>query len=287
MTLPQSFLASGFVTPELARRPQGALARRLMIASEGGSDTGKTEFCLSAPGPGVLVACDRGFDAVFDNPKPPKERRQDFGIKVIKMPSPTQFSDAKAYVPYWQEFYKNYMAALDNRDAKTVCVDGDNISWECQRLAEHGKLTGIFPQTRYTDVYAARRQMYFRAWDSSKIIIMTNMMRNEFRVVTDADGNPVMDKISGEPKKEPTGEKVAQGFPDQEYLWQIRIRHLYRPPTFNTVLKKLMGQAWGLRIVKCKVNRLLEGTELWGSDCNFAGLVRTVYPNIVLTDWGF
>lgn len=227
-----------------------------------------------------------------DNPTPPSTRRDDFGMKVIKAPASSQFATAQEYVPYWMDGLKATLQAVDNPDALTVGIDGDNVSWDLQRLAEHGKLTGVFPQTKYTDVYAARRALYFRLWDSGKIIIATNMMRNEFRKVLDADGNVVMDAATGEPKKEPTGEKVAAGFPDQEYLWQIRIRHLYEkpePPKWNPILKRNLGGKpgrWGLRITRAKANPALEGQELWGAMATFEGLVSTVYPHIDPAEWG-
>lgn len=272
-----------------------------MIVTEGLSDTGKTEFVLSAPGPGVLIPFDRGFDAMVDNPDPPSSRRQDFGVKVIQAPGATQLSQGpmnqpgKEYLPFWLEGLKTILWALDNPDIRTVGIDGDNVSWELQRLAEHGKLTGVFPQTKYTDVYAARRALYARCWDSGKIIITTNMMRDEFRKVLDAEGNPIMDPDRpGEFKKEPTGEQVAQGFSDKkhDYYWQIRVRHLYEPPTpptWNAILKKNIGgqpARWGLRVMKAKANPKLVGQELWGEDCTFTGLVSMVYPHIPLKEWG-
>jgi hypothetical protein len=285
MPLPPSFKAMGFVTPEQARHKAGAKTRRLMIATEGKSDTGKTEFMLTCPGPGLIIALDRGFDAMCDNPEPPPTRRDDFAIKVIAVPTATQFADAKDYLPYWKAFYNDaYRPALENAEAVTVGLDGDNHSWDLQRLAEHGKLTGVFPQTRYTDVYAARRAMYFRAWDSGKIIIASNMVRDEYRDVLGPDGMPVQE--NGQTKREKTGNYVANGFPDQDYLWQIRIRHLYEPPKFNTVLKRMTEAKWGLRVLKAKANPRLVGTELWGEDCTFAGLVQTVYPQIPLSEWG-
>lgn len=263
-----------------------------MIASEGESDTGKTEFLFTCPGPGVILAWDRGFDAALDNPNPPKSRRADFAMKVIKAPSATQFADPKEYRPYWLEGLKATLNAISIPEAVTIAIDGDNVSWELQRLAEHGRLTNVFPQTKYTDVYAARRALYFRLWDSRKIIIATNMMRDEFKAMKNPDGTYIMDPTTNEPKKERTGNKVAQGFPDQEYLWQIRIRHLKRagtPPTWNKILKRNAGGTppqWGLRITKCKANDAMVGEELWGEDCTFQGLVSLVYPHIPLSDWG-
>ena len=258
MALPSSFLKAGFVTPEQARHAPGSKFRRLMIATEGRSDTGKTEFLLTAPGPGLIVALDRGFDAMCDNPTPPISRRDDFGLMVIKAPTATQSNDPKWYQPYWFDFYKKTMDAITIPEARSLCIDGDNVSWDLQRLAEHGKLTGV----------------------------ATNMMTDEYKTVLDADGLPVIDTKTGEAKRERTGDSVARGFPDQEYLWQIRIRHLYKPPAFNTILKRSSAPVWGLRIVKCKANPTLVGEELWGADATFSGLVQIVYPHIPLSEWG-
>jgi hypothetical protein len=274
----------GFVTPDVARKTAGK--RRLMIVTEGKPNTGKTEFLLTAPGPGLIIALDRGFDAMCDNPHPPKTRRADFGLNVIKVPTlGAGVNPAKEWVPYWNDFYATYKNALANPDAKTVCLDGDNVSWELQRLAEHGTLTGIFPQTRYTGVYDARRKMYFRAWDSGKIIICTNMVRDQYRDVIDTNtGLPVME--NGQAKREKTGDSTSMGFPDQDYLFQIRIRHLFEPARENPILKKKMPARWGFRILAAKANPTLVGSELWGTEATFTGLVEAVYPHIDPKEWG-
>ncbi len=267
--------------------------RGLMLATEGRSDTGKTEFVLSAPGPGVILACDRGFDAVFDNQTPPSTRRSDFGIKTLAMPGATDFGSAKDYLPYYQTFYRDTMSALAIPEARTFCIDGDNYSWDLARLAEWGKLQGIYPQTKYAEPKAARMSFYYKLWESGKIIITTNMMQDEWKDQVGPDGLPLTNK-DGERVRERTGDSVAKGYPDTEYLFQIRIRHLYQGPRVRRMLigpqkgqeVQIPGQ-WGLRITKCKPNQSLIGTELWGSDCNFAGLMLTVYPHLPLEVWGF
>ena len=91
----------------------------------------------------------------------------------------------------------------------------------------------------------------------------------------------------GKPRRIKSGELERQGFSDQDYLWQIQIRHLYEPARTNTVTGKLVPQRWGLQIMKCKANNALIGEKLWGSDCNFPSLVQTVYPHIPLSNWGY
>lgn len=287
MPLPKSFTDQGFLTPDQARR-QGRKLKGLMIGTQGGANTGKTEFILTCPGPGIVLCIDRGFDAIFDNPNPPPTRRDDFAFSVTKAPAPTQHSDGPAgmakYKTYWQDFYNDYTKALSNGDARTIGIDGDSDTWEMQRLASHGKLSGVFPQTRYADPKAARRVMYHRAWDSGKIIVATNKMKDEWIKVKDADGNAVMDD-RGEEKREPSGRKERQGYPDYDYLFQVQLEHLYRPPSVSAK-GRLTPQGWGIRILRSKANMDCQGQELWDEDCCFSSLVQLVYPNIPPSDWG-
>jgi hypothetical protein len=273
MTLPASFLKDGFLPPSQIRK-----GRRLMIGTEGAANTGKTEFILSAPGPGIVICLDRGFDAMLDNPTPPQTRRPDYAFKVVQAPLASQSQDPKFYLEYWRSFYADYKKALDNKDARVVAVDGDSDSWELQRLAENGKLTGIVP-LGYTGLNASRRAMYARAYDSGKIIIATNKLKKKYETKYRPDGSPDVGADGKEIREWDGKSYERQGFDDHEYLWQIQLKHLYRT-TAN-------GQEWGIQILLCKPDRMLEGMELWGPDCNFASLVQTVYPHIPLSEWGY
>jgi len=266
--IPLSFQRDGFVTPDSIRQ-----TKRLLIGIEGESDTGKTEFSMSSPGPGLGICLDRGIDGALNNDSPPAARHNNWAFKIVQAPLPTQ-AVQRAYLDYWQEFYKWYKMALENADSRTVLVDGDSDSWELQKLAEFGKLTQI-PPIMYTNVNAARRAMYARAWDSGKIVIFTNKVKAEYIDEMDKNGNPVMGN-DGKPKRVKSGELERQGFPDQDYLFHIQLRALYNSDE----------QQWGIRIMKCKNNRSLIGQELWGDECNFAGLVQTVYPDVPLEKWG-
>lgn len=284
---PPSFFADGFLSPDLVRRNPKAKSRRLMITTSGPADSGKTEFALSAPGPGLVVCLDRGFDAMYDNPKPPSTRRPDFAWRIIKAPTATDFKSALDYAPHWVEYYVASMKALKNPDALTVVFDGDSDSWALQRLAEHGKLQGVFPQTLYTDVYYARKAFYNKMWDSEKIVIATQKLRREFVGVVNAQGQPVYDE-KGQQKKEPTDNYIADGYPNKDYLWQIELLHLHELAKPNPLKPgAMLPEQWGVRIVRCKANSSLVGGELWGADCCFATLVQTCYPQVPLSEWGF
>jgi hypothetical protein len=284
--IPASFAKQGYAPINGVGSATKSGLHRLMIGSEGAPDSGKTEFALSAPGPGQAICVDRGIDGVLDNPSPPTARQENWAYKVVVIPSACQFAaQGSNYVPYWEEFYKEWKGALANPDTRTVLLDGDSDTWELQRLAYFGKLTQI-PSIQYTNVNAARRLMYHQAYDSGKIIIATNKIKKEYEDAFNSDGTPKVDN-QGKQLREWKGEYKRQGFEDQEYLWTIQISHQYYPPRVNAVTKKTTPGEYGIKILKCKVNRDLVGTELRGADCNFQSLVQLVYPQITLESWGY
>jgi hypothetical protein len=261
--LPASFAKDGFF-PLSKTKPKH---KHLLIGTDGLPNTGKSEFALSAPGPGIFICIDRGYEAVLDNPNPPPARHyEDFAFKIIEIPLATQAAQP-VYLDYWRNFYAEYKKALDNPDARTVVLDGDSDSWELQRLAEFGKLTQV-PPIMYANVNAARRAMIARAFDSGKIVISTCKLKDGYESKMSSDNKEVRIK---------TGRFERQGFPDQEYLYQLQIRHLYNEETGK----------FGLRILRCKSDTTLQGMELWNGDCNFEALVQSVYPNVPLSEWGF
>lgn len=260
MTIPQSFIRDGFVLPNQLRKGK---YKRLLIGTDGWPDTGKTEFALSAPGPGLVLCLDRGQEGVLDNPNPPKTRRDDFAFKMIKVPLATQMK-VHDYQEHWRLFYSSYIDATENPDARTIIIDGDTQSWDLQKLAAFGRITSV-PPIFHTEVNAARRAMLARAFDSGKIVIMTNMLKKDYKTIV----------VDGVEKQVETGGEKRQGYADQDYLYQLQLRHLRD------------GKKWGIRITKCKVDMGLVGLELWGEDCNFQSLVQVVYPNVPLSEWGY
>jgi hypothetical protein len=282
MPLPLSFARDGFVSAAKIRH-----RKRLMIGMDGPPDTGKTEFAMSIPGYGIGICLDRGIDGCLDNPTPPHTRNENWAFKVIPVLLPTQ-ATKEGYQKNWKEFYEWYRKALDNQDADAILVDGDSDSWELQRLAEFGRLTQVLP-ILYTSVNSARRAMYTRAWDSGKICVFTNKIKKAYETKFAADGVTPQKDGSGNDLRVWSGEYERQGFPDQDYLFHIQLSTMYTPER-ETEIKgrvKVIPAQYGIRINKCKRNNSLIGTELWGEDCCFRGLVQCVYPEVPLQEWGF
>lgn len=257
--LPLSFKREGFLTAEeLAAKYQ---YKHLLIGTDGWSNTGKSEFCLSAPGPGMMLILDRGVEAMLDNSTPPKTRRPDWGFKTIAVPLPTQMAQPD-YLEYWRAFYEDFKKCLSNTDARTIVIDGDSDSWELQKLAAFGKVTQVMP-ILHTDVNAARRAMIARAFDCGKVVIFTNKLKSVYEEDSKGIGHP-------------TGEAKRQGWSDHEYLFQMQLRHFRRD-----------DGAFGVTITRCKKDTSLEGIELVGDDCNFPTLMQMVYPDVPLSKWGY
>lgn len=278
--LPRSFSSDGF---ESIHKPR--TRRRLLICSDGLSDTGKTEFILSAPGPGILLCLDRGQDKVVDNPRPPEWRSPDWGMRVVQVPMATT-QDQNGYMQYWRDYYDAYKKACNNQDAVSIGIDGDSDSWELQRLAAFGKLTQI-PSIFYTEVNAARRAYYARAHDANKIAIFTSKVKKEYVEKIDPATGQVKMGTDGKPEREWKGDYERQGFQDADYYFPICISHYHKESTINKVTGKIMPAKFGLKITKCGFNSELVGAELEGDSCNFRGLVNLVFPEVDDASWGF
>jgi hypothetical protein len=272
MALPASFAKDGFM-PSSSLIPK---YRRLMLSLYGPSNTGKTEFALSAPGPGMVIGMDRGLEGMLLSQNVPTSRNVGaFGFKTIPAPLATQLQQSE-YLEYWKQFYNTaYKPALANPDCRTVVLDGDGDTWELQRLAEFGRLSKV-PSNLYDNVNAARRVMYARAYDSGKIFIATSRVRKVYVTVYGPDGKAMLNNSGNEVRKW-DGSYERQGFSDNEYMWQIHAMTLYDEAK----------KQFGIRLEMCKFDRSLEGFELWGDDCNFKGLVETVFPGVPLSDWGY
>lgn len=276
--------------------------RRLMLGTDGLTNSGKTEFLLSAPGPKVIVPIDCSYDSALDNPYPPASRKLDnaFIDDITVAPNMAQVATPEQYAAHFKRIRDRVYDLCASPDIRAVCIDGDSDFYELQLLAEFGRLSQIHPMS-YQVVDGMRRWITNRWWQSGKIIIGTNKLKDKYEDTLDADGNILKDDRGKTIQHRVAGEYKRQGFRDQTYLWQIQIRHLYKPgePIDLSTLKpidrlkavrsgdtKTLPQ-WGLKIMKCKSNTRLENDELWGKQACFAGLVQYIYPQINLSEWGF
>lgn len=311
--IPKSFETAGFYKPNQPKK-----RRRLMIGTEGVTDSGKTEFLLSAPGPGIIIAVDPTYEAALDNPKPPSSRRGNHIFYDIKIPMSQmgtgslgpalhgKYKDLQEMAKdYWNEFRNKVYEACAIEDALTVSIDGDSDTWNLQKLVDFGRIELILPRST-GPMKDTRRVFIYKMFHTGKNIVATNKLKAKYVPVLDENGNTKRDK-DGEIVKEPSPTEVErQGYPAdlQDYLWQFQIRHLIKKPEIirpetrriatiginkgkEIVTPAVVSPAqWGLRILKCKHNVDFEGAELWGDQCNYGGLVALTFPNSDPSEWG-
>lgn len=309
--IPQSFIDKGFYKPN-----QGKKRRRLMIGTEGITNSGKTEFLLSAPGPGIIIAVDPTYEATQDNPTPPVSRRGNHVFYDIKIPM-SQMGPVSLGAPlhtdaasgkngkykdmqemakdYWNEFRNRTYAACEIPEALTVSIDGDSDTWNLQKIVDFGRIELIMPRTT-GPMKDTRRVFIYKMFHTGKNIIATNKLKAKYIPVYEDDGVTLKRDDKGEIVKEPSPTDLErQGYPAdlQDYLWQFQIRHLIKPASrkiatigINKGKEVVTPPQWGLRILKCKHNVGFEGAELWGEDCNFEGLVALTFPNTDPSEWG-
>jgi len=290
-SLPASFERAGFVSPSKTRGkimlPGGYLLKPLLIGQEGETDSGKTEFALSTPGTIHMLSVDRNFQGVFDNPNAPKARNLRVGVKVFHVPMQGT-ANTTEYGKYYASIRDSFYDCLASPDSTVVFMDGDSDFWEIHILAHFGKTTQIYPQTRYAAPYAEKRAQICRAWDSGKIVFFSNKVKDEYEDVLKPDGTKAKDEM-GNDLRTKTGRKERQGFKDQGYLFDLQLRHKFKPARVEKVGGKMVSfpMEWGIEILKCKHDMSLVGLELWGSDCNFRGLVDNIFPGVPPQRWGF
>lgn len=288
MAIPKSFITDGFYNPNAPKK-----RRRLLIGIDGPTNTGKTEFGLSAPGPGICLCLDPGYEGMEDKEEPPATRNLDFVFVPIRVKMREEVNGTDEYVKDWIYYRDLCYKAYANNDALTVILDGDGDSYELQTLAEFGKLTQI-PQLARDPLMAKRKLFIRRAFDSGKNIIATYKVKPNWV--------PVIDPATNMPLKDEKGRVVREahptnmdrrGFPDQDYLYMVQLRTMKRKgEDFIIPAGPKKGQVkpgkieFGVIIMKCKIDSKYEGLELWGDKCCFKGLVELLYPSSSPAEWG-
>jgi hypothetical protein len=264
---------------------KGGNALPMCIGIDGQPSGGKTELALSAPGNIVCVTIDRGHVGLMLNPNPPKTRNKNVYWKVLEPPMPTAAAQTD-FTAFWQLVRTESYAAVGHKEVRSVVFDGDSDSWEIQRMAEFGKLTQI-PSHLYTTVNAARRAFYSRLKDSGKFVVLTSKMTKEYKTVYGPNGQPELND-KGQPKRQWTGQWERKGFDDLDYSLEMSL-HCYRADAKydDTGVFLVSGGEFRARLDLCKSDRSLEGSEFGGEDCNLPVILRTVYPQIPLKEWGY
>jgi hypothetical protein len=223
--------------------------KRLVVSVEGEEKKGKTSFALSSAGPIALLNFDLGLEGVVEK-----------WIKVKKVwVSEFDYRDATS-VKQWEEMWEKmkgaYMEALKSPKVRSVVIDTATEAWELLRLARFGKLTQVMPH-HYAIPNAEFRDLIRKAYQHDKNLILVHKMKPEY----------VGDKS--------TGRLVRSGYGDTPYLVQLSLK-VYRDPE---------SSAFGVKVLSCRHNGSLEGTEFPEPMNTFPCVAAEVWEGTTAEDW--
>lgn len=230
--------------------------RRLVLALDGESKTGKTHFCLSAPGSIAYHDLDLGLEGVLEDilrEFPDKEVFPFYYDAPISAALPgSQFTAiAEEARKCWELFIRNYRASLQQK--RSCIVDTGSEAWALCRLARLGKLVQVLP-IQYTAVNAEFRQLTQLALTNLECnVIYTHKMKAVYK------------------NEQKTEEKERAGFGEIDYDVQAVLR-TYRDTTKTGV------EQFSIVIEECRPRMEATGTRLVGRDCTFQAVAKAIYP---------
>lgn len=217
--------------------PEKSKSNRLIVSITGEQKTGKTHFALTAPGPIAYFDLDIGTEGVIHKFAGDKE------ILAKRFLFDDKASEIVAKL--FEEFKKDYYAALNAPKIKTIVIDTMSDVWEFIRLARFGKLTQIMP-VRYAEVNSEMRKFIRDAFLKDKTLILLHKVREEYK------------------NNSPTGKMKIAGFSEVPFLVQVNLETFIDPEVGNS-----------FRFVDCRQNPELRGLELPAMD--FDQVLEMVY----------
>ena len=207
--------------------------RATFMGVVGDTDSGRTRFSLTAPGPIAYLHCGEKKDGLIEEMRKSKLIRvHDFGGVF----SGNNQAIADAAGRNWMKFRKAFMEAFGW--AKTIVVDTDTDLWELLRLARFGaiKPTGGRVDANYGPVNAEFRSLAqrFRAQEMTNVIFISKT------------GDEYVKSKTGQSTGmgERTGRTIRRGMKDVPYWCDVVVRcHKIeatsdKPRKFRAVVEK-------------------------------------------------
>lgn len=237
--------------------------RRLVMSIDGEPKTGKTHFCLTAPGPICVHNIDLGLDDLLEQyaldypEKDLYEFRYEIPISA-RLPGAGFSALAEPAAKVWEDFVHKFRASVT--DMRTTVVDTGSEAWNLCRLARLGKLTQVLP-IQYTSVNAEFRQLTQLALTNTESnVIYTHRVKPVYK------------------NEQKTEEKERQGFGEIDYDVQCIVR------THRDLSKSGIEQ-FSLTIEECRANLAATGMRFVGADCTFSKVAQAVYPKTDEAYW--
>ena len=246
MTIPSKLAGTGF------KEADTGVKLRILVGVEALEKEGKTHFALTAPGPLAVFDFDTGMEGVVHKFAGKKK----IYVSDYRRLGNVMTNTPENWVLLWEKFKREYIAAMDAPEIRTVVLDTATEVWELLRMARFGKLTQVMPY-HYGPVNAEYRELIRKAYASGKNLILLHKMKDEY----------VNDKRTGQLKR--------SGFSDTGFLVQVNVR-LWRDEDNN----------FHLYVKDCRQNPDANGMDLMNDMANFPTLATIVFPGTEEGDWG-
>src|SRR5215471_1022312 len=186
-------------------RPSTKRLERLVIGLWGDAKTGKTHFCLTAPGPLYLINTDHGFSELLG-----RDEFRDLDIwaedvtEDISAGTPGSFEAAQAALARFHETYTGWIQQIERNGRGTIIVDNASFLWELVQYVklEEAKRARFAQQSKVKSFEELRDQRF----DYGPVNHYYNVM---MRAIYNTPGNLILTH-SARSKYNERGEETSQ-----------------------------------------------------------------------------
>lgn len=261
MQIPKELRRFGLEAPAVPKR------RRLVLTSEGGPGTGKTDlFYRTFPRPGLVINIDLNDEGVSE-----RYSEDDILIKRIVMPAEHDKNHDREIA---DELIELYESSVKGDFFRSVMMDeGAAIYTLMRRAFLDGLDFGDSPQTDYTPINSRMARFYTLAKQNRFNLYIPHRQKKErVRVKT----------RSGRWGSEETGAYVCSGWGNALYDSQCHIR-MTKDPQFGkrgNLISKFKAE-----VLKCTARSSVEGTVLLDDAISLPMLGELVFPASEESDW--
>jgi hypothetical protein len=243
---------------------------RLVVSSDGGPDSGKTHFMLTAPRPLFILNVDYGLEGVMDSSRFNLDRVEVADYRLDKAMLTSKMAQA-AMARVAQQFVADYRSLLATHKQRiTIGLDTATEFWEIFRLADLGKLEQV-PPMRYTRVNRLFKDLINEVYRTPHNLVLLHHTKDKYESRLTDEGKEVSVRVPGEIER--------MGFKGVEAAMQVVL-------AATRIKKPGKSPKYGFEVAKCRQRPAVEGERFEGQFATFASLATSVYPDTDEDDWG-
>lgn len=277
-----------------SRRPPGAdlfrpasaltLDPRLTVALQGADYSGKTRWCLSAPGPIGIVSLDQGTeDTVYEYQRTRAGKKKQIHVARVKYTLDARDRAAAAKgnrnaeedvkdqaADAWAKVEEAVGYLYSSGEFRTGVLDNFSEFYDLCRLYHHGKLSQV-PPIMYVPVNATMAAL-------AEGVVNNEKMNALFIHHEDAEYKEVKGD-SGKKKSVKTSEFRRAGWKRIANRVQVQVRVGSEKDKETKEISRF------LEVVKCRATPKLDGERFDVPPADFAFLAGMVFPELPEETW--